>query len=224
MSFLQQCPIKNLSLIVLTSTNKLALNNMVSINYEPLEHLPYLEESITPEERSQVEQLIQIELSNQYGNRNLHPQVEAVLPIPELPLSNRLLDQKFEEDEDMEDDEEKDDQTGIDMARYQDTSNINNLYTTMSYSILQARNDELVTESQYTATYSQHLNQLLQLHHTTEASISNKRKALDDLNLTRKKLHLAQENLNSYLQDQWKDGLKSVVDLGVEIKRLEMDL
>lgn len=202
---------------------------MVSINYEPLEHMPYLEESITPEERSQVEQLIQIELSNQYGHHrnHLHPHIDTVLPIPELPLSNRLLDHKFEEDEDMEEGEEEDNKlehSGIDMSRYTDTSKPDNIYTTMSYSVLQARNDDLVTESQYRASCAQHINNLSLLNQACDSSINNKRKALDDLNLNRKKLHMNQENLNSYLNDQWKDGLKSVVDIGVEIKRLEMDL
>lgn len=192
---------------------------MVSINYEPLEHLPYFEESITPEERSQVEQLIQIELSQQYGNRDiLHPHVETVLPIPQL--SNRLLDTKFDEDDDMDEDEEV---LGIDMLRYQDTTT-NNLYTTLSYSILQQRNDALVKDKQYTASYQQHMENLLKLSNTTEASIGNKRQALEQLNGERKRMHDKQEGLNCYLKEQWKEGLRGVVDLGVEVKRLEMDL
>ena len=41
---------------------------MVTINSEPLEHLPYIDENISPEERSNVENLIRLELANQFNN------------------------------------------------------------------------------------------------------------------------------------------------------------
>ncbi|KAI5969417.1 hypothetical protein CANMA_001484 [Candida margitis] len=40
---------------------------MVSIGYEPVEHLPYIDENISPEERANVEQLIRLELANQFN-------------------------------------------------------------------------------------------------------------------------------------------------------------
>ena len=45
---------------------------MVTINYEPLEHLPHIDENISPEERSHVEQLIRLELANQFNNNIQH--------------------------------------------------------------------------------------------------------------------------------------------------------
>ncbi|CCG22268.1 hypothetical protein CORT_0B05600 [Candida orthopsilosis Co 90-125] len=40
---------------------------MVSMGYEPVEHLPYICENISPEERANVEQLIRLELANQFN-------------------------------------------------------------------------------------------------------------------------------------------------------------
>ncbi|CAI5757687.1 unnamed protein product [Candida verbasci] len=40
---------------------------MVTINYEPVEHLPYIDNNISPEERANVEQLIRLELANQFN-------------------------------------------------------------------------------------------------------------------------------------------------------------
>ena len=41
---------------------------MVSIGYEPVEHLPYIAENISPEERANVEQLLRLELANQFNS------------------------------------------------------------------------------------------------------------------------------------------------------------
>ncbi|KAK6464063.1 hypothetical protein DFJ63DRAFT_311360 [Scheffersomyces coipomensis] len=57
---------------------------MVTINYEPLEHLPYLDASISPEERAHVEQLIRIELTNQFANQNLN-NINFHPPQPQQP-------------------------------------------------------------------------------------------------------------------------------------------
>lgn len=186
------------------------------INYEQQELLPHLHE-ITPQERSQVEALVQTELSHQNTSR-LHPQLDN-LPIPTSLLNERYL----EEDEEDDENDSKLDMLGIDMSRYTDTS-ISNLYTSMSYAVLQSRNDDLLTPSQYSATYSQHIQRLLDANTTVESSIGAKRKALEELNTQRKKLHENHDSLNGYLSEQWKESLKSVVDLGVERKRIEMNI
>ena len=41
---------------------------MVTINYEPLEHLKYIDENVSPEERAHVEQLIRLELARQFNH------------------------------------------------------------------------------------------------------------------------------------------------------------
>jgi pre-mRNA-splicing factor SPF27 len=206
---------------------------MVSANLEPLDHLPYLEESITAEERAEVEQLIQIELTN-HLNQRLHPRVDTLLPLPihdhqSLPLGNNndLLNNRFDEDDDMDDDDAPPPLIhGIDSQRYQDTSDINHIYTTLSYSTLQQRNDLLATQNmtQFTQDYEDHLSHLQSLNLSYEECLSRKRKAIDALNIVRKKKQLEATSVNDYLQDRWKEGLKTVVDLGVEAKRMEMDV
>ncbi|CAX43891.1 conserved hypothetical protein [Candida dubliniensis CD36] len=91
---------------------------MVTINYEPLEHLPHIDENISPEERSHVEQLIRLELANQFNNNIQHithndqvmanpnilleqqqqqpqqqqqQQQEPLVPTPMHPLVDQLL-------------------------------------------------------------------------------------------------------------------------------------
>lgn len=178
----------------------------MAINHEQLEVLPYLAYEITPEERSQVEKLIQVELSRQ----------NTSVPHP-------LLDQNYVEDEDEDEDDERDHVSGIDISRYSDTLT-SSLYTTMSYAILQSRNDETLTAAQYSATYSQHIQRLISLNDSVESTIGSKRKALQELNTQRKKLHEDHQSLNGYLSEQWKEAVKSVVNLGVERKRIELDL
>ncbi|KAI5958225.1 hypothetical protein KGF57_002580 [Candida theae] len=41
---------------------------MVSMGYEPVEHLPYIYHNISPEERANVEQLIRLELASQFNS------------------------------------------------------------------------------------------------------------------------------------------------------------
>lgn len=86
---------------------------MVTINYEPLEHLPHIDENISPEERSHVEQLIRLELANQFNNNIQHithndeimanpniiveqqqqqqEQQQLLVPTPMHPLVDQLL-------------------------------------------------------------------------------------------------------------------------------------
>ncbi|RCK54325.1 hypothetical protein Cantr_04419 [Candida viswanathii] len=110
---------------------------MVTINYEPLEHLPYIDENISPEERSNVENLISLELANQFNNNvntithnaslqqhqeqlpipaTLHPLVDQLLPLhSNLQQRSTIMDmtlQHYDEESDDEDDE------GIDLAKY----------------------------------------------------------------------------------------------------------
>ncbi|RLV95737.1 hypothetical protein JA1_000830 [Spathaspora sp. JA1] len=65
---------------------------MVTINYEPLEHLPYIAEHISPEERALVEQLIAMELSNQFNN-NVTNMVEHTNTIHNHDIDQRQLEQ-----------------------------------------------------------------------------------------------------------------------------------
>ncbi|RCK67176.1 hypothetical protein Cantr_02663 [Candida viswanathii] len=110
---------------------------MVTINYEPLEHLPYIDENISPEERSNVENLISLELANQFNNNvntithnaslqqqqeqlpipaTLHPLVDQLLPLhSNLQQRSTIMDmtlQHYDEESDDEDDE------GIDLDKY----------------------------------------------------------------------------------------------------------
>ncbi|EGW33115.1 uncharacterized protein SPAPADRAFT_60427 [Spathaspora passalidarum NRRL Y-27907] len=64
---------------------------MVTINFEPLEHLPYIAEHISPEERAHVEQLIAMELSNQFNN-NVTNMVEHTYTIHQQDIHQQQLE------------------------------------------------------------------------------------------------------------------------------------
>ncbi|KAK6454510.1 uncharacterized protein RJT20DRAFT_136863 [Scheffersomyces xylosifermentans] len=249
---------------------------MVTINYEPLEHLPYLDESISAEERSHVEQLIRVELANQFSNQNLnninfhphqnnnnaanvatpmHPLVDQILPLP-TPLNSRLsptplLNQEIERYEQEQWDEDDDDEEahkimdrGIDLSKYSefirspssyepqegsssDDIHYNNLYTTLSYASLQERNIALLMNNnqELMHLHQQHLQELNEIKEDYEVNVHSKRKKIEDVNVIRKKRQVVDfKPVNDYLNERWKDGIKSVVDLGIEASRMDMDM
>ncbi|KAK6203109.1 uncharacterized protein RJT21DRAFT_2465 [Scheffersomyces amazonensis] len=318
---------------------------MVTINYEPLEHLPYLDESISPEERAHVEQLIRIELANQFANQNLnninfHPQQPsvatqlpngvnntitgssvihrdstpvAIVPIASdtniitnhdnltstptiaivpsttnnneinnhsdesqvtpaiggsivnndiisplhesqalhplvdqlLPLStniNRLspsplINQEIEryeqemQDEDLDEDLEEENEfhiikNGIDSSRYSNPQTTDQLYTSLSYGQLQERNLQMLLNNYQDLSHlnQQQLEQLQSLQQDYVINVNSKRVKIDDINQIRKKQSVDYKQIDNYLHDKWKDGIKNVVELGVEGSRLEENL
>ncbi|ABN66867.1 predicted protein [Scheffersomyces stipitis CBS 6054] len=258
---------------------------MVTINYEPLEHLPYLDESISPEERSHVEQLIRVELTNQFSNQNLnninfhpnpanaesninninthnsnasrqnplHPMVDQILPLPQpsaLRLSpSPLLNQEIEryEQEQLEEFDDDDETAlpanvihgGIDMNRYADfikegssssggsEVDRNNLYTTLSYAGLQERNLALLLNNNHELMrlHQQHLQELGNVKEDYTVNLNSKRQMVDEVNVIRKKRQVVNfKPVNDYLNEKWKEGIKSVVDLGIEATRMDMDM
>lgn len=188
---------------------------------------------------------------------NLHPLVDQILPLPSVNrlTPSPLLFQEIERYEQEQDDDTshflpdsrgqfiKD---GIDLNRYKhtdipndsfnlpnDQQQINpnehddNLYTSLSYSILQDRNLSLIRQnnSQFDLLQNQHLNELSQLEDDYRNELHTKRQRIDEVNVIRKKRQVVDfKPVNDYLNDRWKDGIKSVVDLGIESTRMDMDM
>ncbi|CAK9438270.1 uncharacterized protein LODBEIA_P25040 [Lodderomyces beijingensis] len=66
---------------------------MVTINYEPVEHLRYIDDNVSPEERAHVEQLIRMELAGQFNaninniaNHNTSNAADEQVPLPQNEL------------------------------------------------------------------------------------------------------------------------------------------
>lgn len=119
----------------------------MTINSEPLEHLPYIDENISPEERSNVENLIRLELANQFNNHvnNIthnetfllddddqqqqlqHPD-NSIIPTTLHPLVDQLLPLNSNLQQrsslmnlslqDYEEESDDEDDEGIDLSKY----------------------------------------------------------------------------------------------------------
>jgi hypothetical protein len=56
-------------------------------------------------------------------------------------------------------------------------------------------------------------------------NLNQKRRLVDQVNMVRKKRQLVDfKPVNDYLNERWRDGIKSVVDLGIEAARMDMDI
>lgn len=221
---------------------------MVIINNEPIDHLPYIDDIVTPDERANVEQLVINELETQTNQSNnaLHPLVEQMLPLRvnnENNMSKPLLIQEIERYEQEQDDEDIDEtsakilQDGIDMSKYSEFTTTNasgredirydNLYATLSYSLLQNRDLSLLSqnEQQLVQLQEHHISDLEMIEEEYRQDLSKKRQRIEEINVLRKRRQVVDfKPVNDYLNDRWKDGIKSVVELGIEAKRLDMDM
>lgn len=203
---------------------------------------------MTAEERSNVEELVRNELSNQNNSANypLHPLVEQMLPLTENNEINHtrpaLLHEieRYEEEQQHEADFDESNigiiENGIDMSRYsqftaknesgKETILYDNMYSTLSYSLLQNRNLSLLSqnEDQIRNLQLQHLNNLTVIEEEYTNDLHQKRQRIDDVNTTRKRRQVEDfKPVNDYLNDRWKEGIKSVVDLGIEAGRMNMN-
>lgn len=179
-----------------------------------------------------------------------HPLVAQILPLKENNegnLARPLLMQeieRYEQEQEQEQDEEDIDETnsgiiknGIDMSKYSEFTSTDasgrknihydNLYATLSYSSLQNRNLSLLSqnEEQIRQLQEHHLNDLSVIEEQYKEDLHKKRQSIEDINVLRKKRQVVDfKPVNDYLNDRWKDGIKTVVELGIEAQRMDMDM
>lgn len=80
-------------------------------------------------------------------------------------------------------------------------------------------------EEQLEGLHEHHLNDLATIEEEYRQDLSKKRQRIEELNVYRKRRQVVDfKPVNDYLNDRWKDGLKSVVELGIEAKRMDMDM
>lgn len=176
----------------------------------------------------------------------MHPLVEQMLPLRdnnENNMSKPLLIQEIERYEQEQDDEDIDEtsakilQDGIDMSKYSEFTTTNasgredirydNLYATLSYSLLQNRDLSLLSqnEQQLIQLQEHHISDLETIEEEYRQDLSKKRQRIEEINVLRKRRQVVDfKPVNDYLNDRWKDGIKSVVELGIEAKRMDMDM
>lgn len=205
---------------------------MVIIGFEPLDDLAYVDGGITVEERRNVETLINQELQ-QSGQTTLHPRVDEILPLSHSGISpSPMLHQEIERYEEEEEVPENGEMIrGVDMSRYSEFDNdgiqYDNLHTTLSYSLLQSRNLALHEQNhhQLAGLQNSHVEAVGELDEQYSEQLRQKRQRIDDVNVIRKKRQVVDfKPVNDYLNDRWKDGIKSVVDLGMEATIKDVEL
>lgn len=147
--------------------------------------------------------------------RDLHPLVDQL-----LPLSSNMdrLSPPLNNEEDPEGEVQ-----GISMARYADfgddlSINYTRMYTTLSYLVLRERSSSLLASNEVQLRQSQqaHLADLLGIEAQYADEVERKRHMVDEINETRKKRQVDFQPVEEYLLQRWQDGVRSMVDLGIE--------
>lgn len=135
--------------------------------------------------------------------------------------------QRYEDDEDDEDIHNEEPRQilsdGISMDRYAefghgDEVHYSEMYTALSYSMLRERNSLLTAQNarQLRENQRAHLASLSELDRVYQEDADRKRQRVDEANEERKRRQLDFEPVNGYLEQRWHDGIRSMVDLGIQ--------
>ncbi|EGV64650.1 hypothetical protein PSN45_004989 [Yamadazyma tenuis] len=203
------------------------------ITHQSLDHLPYIDVAITGEEQQNVESLIFQELAHQEslrsrGSSSLHPThhhplVDMVVPFPETASPSSVALKEIERYEQEHDQEEPDHifSDGIDVVRYDveyDNGNAR-YYESLYYALNETDNLNSVLQNagQMAQVNAQHAEEVSRLHHQLESVLEKKRRQEHEVNSVRKKRQADFKPVNDYLNSRWKEGIKGVVDLSVDV-------
>lgn len=187
---------------------------MVGDGFEKLEYLPYIDSTITPERIAEVETLVTNELRNTNVTA-MHPRMENLLSLPQ---SNSLLSQEIQRYEEEHPEEDEPIIDGIDSSRY---SQDMQTHTNLSYSLLERRNLELIAQNDENmqASWRRHVQQLHAVESDYSKHLGEKRSRSDDISAERKRRQLEFEPVGEYLEHRWRDGLRSMVNMGMSTDR-----
>lgn len=195
----------------------------------------------------EAERLVAAELNytNEAGGQtNLHPMVEQLLPLSNNRVRPALLHEieRYEDEDDNEDMNMNDYDSihkqprgiisgGIDLSRYAEFAgsddnsiNYNSMYATLSYAMIQDRNLDLLqqNESSLRSLQEHAISGVQNQCEEYLVNLTRKRKTIDDINSERKrKQESGFKPVNDYLNERWKEGLKSAVDMSVEAARIQ---
>ncbi|KAM9919975.1 hypothetical protein OXX59_007551 [Metschnikowia pulcherrima] len=194
---------------------------MLSFETDPVDYLPFIDGEITDAERQAVEQLIRAEMPAETGP--LHPMVGTIMPLSE----NRSLLMRDMAQFESEDVGGVVPDTflpgGITMDRYTDFGpdddvDCARMYTSLSYSILRERNAQMGVENANERAQAQKAahERLVELEKAQKSVLSRKRANVEELKSARQAKQAQFQPVNGYLEQRWKDGIKHMVDLGID--------
>lgn len=112
---------------------------------------------------------------------------------------------------------------GIDIQKYSDLEDDTNVAKSVIYSDLRLSSLELLGEfgENQLLLNNESLKQLN--YQLSEANESKKRK-IDDLNAYRQSLQEGSKDMIDYLNNRWKEGIKTNVELGIESLKMELEM
>lgn len=173
---------------------------------------------INDEEKAKVEELIRQEVNN-YDREVQHPGVDELVPLTENRHSSLLNSeiQRYEEEE-----EEVGDKTSNDMILSSTITdketNDHDEYLNLFYALNENSNLSMLLGNvkNLSDLNEQHLNYLDNMEAGLSHSLDKKRKQIDDTNFQRKKQQTDFKPVNDYLQEKWKQEVKSMVDINIE--------
>lgn len=112
---------------------------------------------------------------------------------------------------------------GVSMERYSDFGegddfNVNRMYTSLLYGVLRDRNAQIAVDTATERAHAQAMTneQLKEIALAQKSTILRKRESIDELNSTRQAKQTQFQPVDGYLQQRWKDGVKNIVDMGIE--------
>ncbi|OBA23835.1 hypothetical protein METBIDRAFT_30224 [Metschnikowia bicuspidata var. bicuspidata NRRL YB-4993] len=194
---------------------------MLSLDSDPLDYLPYIDGTITDTERQAVEQLIRAETPAEPGM--LHSRLGELAPLSEnrsllmrdmerfeLDYSDGLVPETFVSG-------------GVSMDRYTDFGpdhdfSYDQMYTALLYSVLRDRNAQLAAEHSAERAHAQKeaCESMRQVESLQRDLLVRKRERTEELNLAREAKQMQFQPVDGYLEQRWKDGIKGIVDTGIE--------
>lgn len=171
---------------------------------------------INDEEKAKVEELIRQEVSN-YDREVQHPGVDELVPLTENRHSSLLNSeiQRYEEEEEVGD---KTSNMILSSTITDKETNKQDEYLNLFYALNENSNLSMLLGNvkNLSDLNERHLNYLDNMEAGLSQSLDKKRKQLDDTNLQRKKQQTDFKPVNDYLQEKWKQEVKSMVDINIE--------
>lgn len=175
-----------------------------------LDYLPYIDQPVPHDQMAAAEALVADELRHT-DTSALHPRVEELLPLSLLRPAS-LLSGEIERYEEEHPDDDEPIVQGMDFSRYDDAPSHMNL----SYAMLEGRNLKLMAHNMPNRGYDQLIELYCDVASVYAEASGDKRRRSEEVLSERKRRQLEFEPVGEYLEGRWRDGIRSMVNMGME--------
>lgn len=173
-----------------------------------------IDEDVTEEDRHNIEKLILEELSTTNLGK-IHPKVDELYPLRDPhPLISKFTDEQLNDPEFS--------LGGVDLSDYSNLDNPESLQKSLVFTSL--RNKSLRLASKFGKNQWLLSNDLFEeSNNQIREELNYKKRKIDEVNLERKTIQLEAKPVIDYLEERWNQGIKSNVDIGVEVLKLQAE-